>query len=82
MNWRKSKRPQKKIQGNKINFEKKKHGWKKKDNNYYFSLNSHNTLSKGNIIYKIKVRYHKFIYQHLNYYLPINKKLKKNRSSK
>jgi hypothetical protein len=62
---------------NKISDEKKKHMGRKRMNDNYLSLNTHNKLSKDNVFYKMKVKFNKFIYQHLNYYLPINLKIKK-----
>ena len=50
---------------------------RKRMNDSYLSENTHNKLSKDNVIYKMKVKFNKFIYQHLNYYLPINLKIKK-----
>jgi hypothetical protein len=62
---------------NKISDEKKKNMGRKRMNDSYLSENTHNKLSKDNVIYKMKVKFNKFIYQHLNYYLPINLKIKK-----
>ena len=50
---------------------------RKRMNDSYLSENTHNKLSKDNVIYKMKVRFNKFIYRHLNHYLPINLKIKK-----
>ena len=70
-----NKQKKKRIQRNKIREEKKKNMGRKRMNENKLR-NTHNKLSKDNVIYKMKVKFNKFIYRHLNYYLPNNLKLK------
>ena len=68
----------KRKERNKIRDEKKRNmGRKRMNDNNNKSQNIHNKLSKDNVTYKMKVRFNKFIYRHLNHYLPINLKIKK-----
>ena len=63
---------------NKLTDESKKlMGRKRKNDVNYNSKSAHNKLSLDNAIYKIKVKYHKFIYEHLNSYLSKDMKFKK-----
>ena len=67
----------KRKERNKIREEKKKNMGRKRMNDNNLPQNNHNKLSNDNVIYKMKVKFNKFIYRHLNHYLPINLKLKK-----
>ena len=71
----KQKYKNKKREKNKLNESSKKNmGRKRKHDN---TQKKHTCLAEDNAIYKIKVKYQKFIYTHLNNYLDNNMKLKK-----
>ncbi len=72
---KKQKYKKKEREKNKLNDSRKKNmGRKRKNDN---TLKKHTSLAKDNAIYKIKVKYQKFIYTHLNNDLDNNMKLKK-----